>query len=202
MSIEEQPFRYAIALTGGIATGKSTVSKRFRKRGFTVIDADKIAHQILDSSAVEVAALFGKEVLIEGGVNRKSLGAIVFSDLEKRRSLEGLLHPRIYKEIFRLSQREEEEKRPYLIDIPLFFETGRYNIPKVIVVYATQQQQIERAMVRDGLSFEKIKQRIEAQLDIEAKCSLADYLIDNSGNTLQLDKEIKYVISKIEKDFL
>ena len=201
MSKEEQPFKYAIALTGGIATGKSTVSKIFEKEGFTVIDADKIAHQVLDASADEVAELFGEELLLENGVDRKVLGAIIFKDTQKRKALEALLHPLIYEEILRLSKIEDKKRKPYLIDIPLFFETARYNTYKVIVVYAMQRQQIERAIRRDALPKEEVEHRIAAQIDIEEKKNKATYLIDNSQDESQLRQETMRVIYKIQKDF-
>jgi len=198
---EEEPFKYAIALTGGIATGKSSVSKIFEKEGFSVIDADSIAHQVLDEAVAEVAGLFGSEVVHEKGVDRKALGAIVFNDDKKRKALESLLHPLIYNEILRLSKIEDAKKKPYLIDIPLFFETARYNTCRVIVVYAAQAQQIERGMQRDRLPREEIQRRISAQMDIEKKRSKANYLIDNSGDETQLQQESLRVIDEIKKDF-
>ncbi|AKF26060.1 dephospho-CoA kinase [Sulfurovum lithotrophicum] len=201
MSTEQQPFKYAIALTGGIATGKSSVSKIFEEEGFTVIDADRIAHQVLNDAATEVTRLFGREVLQEKGVDRKALGAIVFGDSEKRKALENLLHPMIFDEILRRSQIEDAQTRPYLVDIPLFFETARYNIERVIVTYASRAQQIKRAIQRDGLSREEILRRITAQLDIEEKRKRATYLIDNSGDEIQLHQESRRIIDKIKKDF-
>jgi dephospho-CoA kinase len=201
VSTEQQPFNYAIALTGGIATGKSSVSKIFEKEGFTVIDADSIAHQVLNESVKEVASLFGDEVCHENGVNRKILGTIVFQDIQKRKALEALLHPLIHEKILQYSKIEEVKKRPYLIDIPLFFETARYNTGRVIVVYATRAQQIERGMIRDHLSKEEILCRISAQIDIEEKRNRATYLIDNSGDKSQLYQETLRVIDAIKKDF-
>ncbi|WP_294957247.1 dephospho-CoA kinase [Sulfurovum sp.] len=198
---QQQPFKYAVALTGGIATGKSTVAAQFVSAGFVVIDADRIAHQILDDLSFEVARLFGDEVLQNGKVNRAILGKIIFAQTQKRKVLEALLHPLIFDEILRLSDIEDQKKKPYLVDIPLFFETGRYNIGRVIVVYASQQQQIERAMQRDSVSKEAVLRRIEAQMDMEQKRNQADYLIDNSGDEQQLNKEVISVIQHIKKDF-
>ena len=199
---EQEYFKYAIALTGGIATGKSSVSKIFEEKGFTVIDADTIAHQILNKAADEVVELFGREVLHKNGVDRKKLGAIVFNDQRERKRLESLLHPMIYNEILRLSQIEDKKKKPYLMDIPLFFETGRYNIRRVIVVYASQIQQLERGMKRDELSKEEMLRRISSQMDIEEKRKRATYLIDNSEDKTRLYQETQHVIDKIKKDFL
>ncbi|SFV57062.1 Dephospho-CoA kinase [hydrothermal vent metagenome] len=201
MQDQQQPFKYAVALTGGIATGKSTVAAQFVSAGFVVIDADRIAHQILDDVSFEVARIFGDEVLQNGKVNRAILGRIIFAQTQKRKVLEALLHPLIFDEILRLSDIEDQKKKPYLVDIPLFFETGRYNIGRVIVVYASQQQQIERAMQRDNVSRDTVLRRIEAQMDIEQKRNQADYLIDNSGDEQQLDKKVISVIQHIKKDF-
>ena len=201
MQEKNKPFQYAIALTGGIATGKSSVSKLFETEGFTVIDADTIAHQVLDRAADEATGLFGREVLREGSVDRKALGAIVFGDAQKRKALEALLHPLICEEILRLSEMEDRKKRPYLIDIPLFFETARYNTYKVIVVYAPRTTQIERAVRRDRLSEEEVERRIAAQIDIEEKRGRATYLIDNSRDETQLRRETMRVINEIRKDF-
>jgi len=199
---EQEYFKYAIALTGGIATGKSSVSKIFEEKGFTVIDADTIAHQVLNKAADEVVELFGREILHKNGVDRKKLGAIVFNDQRERKRLESLLHPMIYNEILRLSQIEDKKKKPYLMDIPLFFETGRYNIRRVIVVYASQIQQLERGMKRDELSKEEMLRRISSQMDIEEKRKRATYLIDNSEDKTRLYQETQHVIDKIKKDFL
>ena len=201
MQEQNKPFQYAIALTGGIATGKSSVSKLFEAEGFTIIDADTIAHQVLNQAADEVAGLFGREVLREDGVDRKALGTIIFGDSQKRKALEALLHPLIYEEILRLSEIEDRKKRPYLIDIPLFFETARYNTYKVIVVYAPRTAQIERAVRRDGLSEEEVEHRIAAQIDIEEKRQKATYFIDNSGDETELHSETMKIIKQIQKEF-
>jgi len=201
-AVREEVFRYAVALTGGIATGKSTVSKILGAQGYTVIDADTIAHQVLDEAAAEVAALFGDEIVRAHGVDRKALGTMVFADVQKRKALEALLHPRIYSRIVQNAEEEEVKKRPYFIDIPLFFETGRYNIAKVVVVYAGREAQTARIVSRDGLSKEEALRRIEAQLDIEEKRQRADYLVDNSGDRAALHRETARVMSEIERDFL
>jgi len=201
-SVEAPSFHYAIALTGGIASGKSSVASIFREKGFIVIDADRIAHRILDEAAKEIGAHFGAHLLRGGGVDRKALGAIVFHSPEKRKVLERLLHPRIYAEILQLAHREEVKKEPYLIDLPLFFETARYNIEKIIVVYAKPEQQIERGMWRNGLSREEMIHRMAAQIPIEEKCHRASYLIDNTREQSECRKETLRTIETIRKDFL
>ena len=194
-------FSYAVALTGGIATGKSSVARMFEADGFRVIDADQIAHAILDEQAEEIARMFGDAMLVSGKVDRKRLGAHVFADPLERKRLEKLLHPLIFARIEAFSDAEDVKKQPYIVDIPLFFEGGRYPIAKSLVVYTPVAQQIERAMARDGLSREAVLERIAAQIDIEEKRYMADYLIDNSKDQTQLRVEYEKAKEAIVKDF-
>jgi len=195
-------FEKAIALTGGIGTGKSSASAILSLFGFRVIDADKIAHSVLDSKANEIAQIFGKEfILSDGKVDRKRLGKIVFADKELRRELESILHPSIREEIEKASLEQERLGKPYLIDIPLFFERGNYPIDRVITVYAPKELQIERIMKRDSLSKDEALQRIDAQMDIEEKRKLATWVIDNSGSLKQLQNECERVKSEIISSF-
>ena len=183
-------FEYAIVLTGGIATGKSTVVQFFLEEGFHVIDADKIAHSMLDKHQKDIANLFGWEYIVEGKVDRKALGGLIFSKPKEKLRLEKLLHPLIFSEIERLAIEEDRLKKPYIIDIPLFFESkGRYPIKKSIVVYAPKERQLERLMKRDGSNNKEAQQRIDSQLSIEEKRDLATYLIDNSKDLKNLQQE-------------
>jgi dephospho-CoA kinase len=193
-------FKYAIALTGSIATGKSSVVAQLASLGFHIIDADKIAHKILDEQHQAIAELFGSELVKEGKVDRKALGAMVFSDSSKREALEALLHPLIYKEIERLSEQQDQFKKPYFIDIPLFFENERYPIERSLVVYTTKEQQLARLMQRDGYSEEEARKRINTQIPVEEKCQQATYVIDNSGTLTQLEKECERVKEEILND--
>lgn len=186
-------FEYAVALTGGIATGKSTVAKFFSFFGFTVIDADNIAHEVLDQQYKAVGKLFGDKVIKNKKVKRKKLGKIVFKDEEKRKELEALVHPLIYEEIERLSEAEDRLAKPYLIDIPLFFETKRYPIEKSLLVYADKKTQIKRLMHREGYSKKEAKRRIDSQLDIEKKRKKSDYIIDNMDDLNHLKNECERV---------
>ena len=194
-------FKYAIALTGGIGSGKSTVVTFFKEEGFCTIDADKVAHEILDKQHKNIAKIFGKETVNNEKVERKILGKIIFSDKKKREDLESLLHPLIYKEIEKLSAAEEKKKQPYFIDIPLFFETRRYKIEKILVVCTTKEKQLKRVMHRDGYNKEDALKRVEAQMPIEAKCQEATYTIDNNGTLGMLRKECIRVRDMILGDF-
>ncbi len=190
-------FKHAIALTGGIASGKSTACNLFKLYGLRVIDADAIAHAVLDKEAAAIGKLFGDAYLKEGKVDRKALGGLIFTDPEAKKRLEALLHPKIYDEIARQSEVQDALGGPYLIDIPLFYETGNYPIEKVILVYAPRTLQKKRLMEREGLSEEEAKRRLDAQMDIEAKRKMADWVIDNGGNLKQLQRETERVFNEI-----
>jgi len=193
-------FAYAVALTGGIATGKSTVARMFEADGFALIDADKTAHEVLEASREEIGAMFGKEVLTPEGVDRKALGAVVFGDMQARKRLEALVHPRIFKRIEAQSALLDEKKAPYIVDIPLFFETGRYPIGRSVVVYAPRTLQLARAMARDGLDEAAVRARLDAQMDIETKRQMADYVIRNDGDLAQLRREYERVRDALRKE--
>ncbi|RTZ87760.1 MAG: dephospho-CoA kinase, partial [SAR324 cluster bacterium] len=153
-------FKYAIVLTGGIATGKSSVAKKFILDGFIVIDADKIAHEMLELHQDKIVELFGAEYVKDGVVNRKALGSLIFSNAKEKLRLEGVLHPLIFEEITKQASEQDKLKKPYLIDIPLFYESGRYAIKKSIVVYTPKEKQLERLMERDNSTQEEAQLRI------------------------------------------
>ncbi len=190
-------FEYAVALTGGIATGKSSATMLLSLYGFRFIDADKIAHTMLDQHSEKIAALFGLEYVVDAKVDRIKLGALVFANPSKRKALESLLHPLIYDEIARQSEEQDRFGKPYIIDIPLFFEGNRYPIEKSIVIYTSKAKQLERLMKRDGFDEEEALRRIESQMDIEEKRQRATYVIDNSGDLKQLQRECDRVKDEI-----
>lgn len=190
-------FKYAIVLTGGIATGKSTVAKQFILDGFTVIDADRVAHEMLELHQDKIVKLFGAEYVKDGVVNRKALGSLIFSNPGEKLRLEGLLHPLIFKEIENQAKEEDKKKKPYLVDIPLFFETERYPIEKSIVVYIPRDKQLERLMARDGSTKDEAQLRIDSQMNIEEKKQRSTYVIDNSYELNHLQEEYVRVKKKI-----
>ncbi len=190
-------FKYAIVLTGGIATGKSTVAKQFILDGFTVIDADRVAHEMLELHQDKIVKLFGAEYVKDGIVNRKALGSLIFSNPGEKLRLEGLLHPLIFKEIENQAKEEDKKKKPYLVDIPLFFETERYPIEKSIVVYIPRDKQLERLMARDGSTKDEAQLRIDSQMNIEEKKQRSTYVIDNSYELNHLQEEYVRVKKKI-----
>lgn len=195
-------FDYAVALTGSIATGKSSVASIFRDYGVVIIDADRIAHEVVNREYLQISKLFGEEYVDKERVDRKLLGSLIFSNKEAKSKLEALLHPLIYQEILKRSNIEERLKKPYIIDIPLFFESNRYPIEKVIVVYTPKEIQLKRLMTRDNSSKKEALLRINSQIDIEIKKEKATYLIDNSQDFNLLQQECDRIRSKILSHFL
>ena len=194
-------FTYAIALTGGIATGKSTVASLLALNGMRVIDADTIAHKLLDASKEWVGDTFGREYLTSKGVDRAKLGELIFSDKEKKQLLESYLHPKIKETITKQSKKQDALGFAYLIDIPLFFENNNYPIEKSVVVYTPKETQLERFMKRNGYSKEECLRRINSQMDIEEKKKKATWIIDNSKNLKHLQNEVELFVEKIKKEY-
>ncbi len=195
-------FEYAIALTGGIATGKSTVASLLALNGMRVIDADTISHEILDASLSWVKDVFGDEYINGSKVDRTKLGSLVFSDEKSKKILEEYLHPKIRQEIEKRSIKQDGFKFPYLIDIPLFFENGAYNIKESVVVYTPKEIQLKRFMKRNGYSEEESLKRIASQMPIDEKKAKATWVIDNSQNLKHLQQEVEEFVEKIKKKYL
>lgn len=195
-------FKYAIALSGGIATGKSTVASLLALNGMRVIDADTISHEILDASHEWVKENFGDEFVNGINVDRAKLGTLVFSNSKAKKKLEDFLHPKIRAEIEERSIKQDSFNFPYLIDIPLFFENGAYNIKESVVVYAPKDIQLERFMKRNGYSKEESLRRIESQMDIEDKKNRATWIIDNSKDLKHLQQECEEFVEKIKAKYL
>jgi len=177
-----------VGLTGGIASGKSLVSKLLKELGAYIIDADEIAHEVIqpgEPAYQEILPQFGKEILNEDGtIDRSKLGRLVFSDPVKRTLLEGIVHPRVFaiEEARRRQAVQQDPEAVIIFDAPLLIETRAYELmDKVIVVYANSRTQLKRLMERDHLEYDEAKRRIAAQLPIVDKRQHADYII-NSGD--------------------
>ena len=195
-------FEYAIALTGSIATGKSTVASLLALNGMRVIDADAISHEILDESASWVKETFGEEYVTNSKVNRPKLGTLVFSNPEKKKLLEAYLHPKIRDEIQKRSEKQDTFKFPYLIDIPLFFENNNYDIKESVVVYTPADIQLERFIKRNGYSKEESLKRIASQFPIDEKKERATWIIDNSKDLKHLQDEVEKFVQTIKEKYL
>lgn len=189
--------KYAIALSGGIGSGKSTVASLLKLYGYCVICADSIAHRVLEDNKDAVVEVFGIEILDEQGeIDRKKLGEIVFSNGNFRKELEAILHPKIKAEILERAQREERKRIPYFVDIPLFFECGDYPIAHSLLVFTTQELQISRLRERNGFSKEEALRRINAQMPLEDKHNLASYVIDNCGSLESLQQKLEHYLQE------
>ncbi|WJJ03590.1 dephospho-CoA kinase [Helicobacter pylori] len=184
----------AIALTGGIGTGKSTTIKILESQGYPILDADKIAHQLLQEHRFKIAQHFGSEILAKDILNRKKLGAIVFQNANELKWLEGFLHPLIRECMLQKAYELEKNHQAYFLDIPLFFEVGGkkcYPVGMVVLIYVPKALQIERLLERDKLKETEILQRLACQMDIEQKRLMSDYIIDNSSSLKDLNKQVE-----------
>lgn len=190
---------HAIALTGGIATGKSTVCSLLKLHGYEIIDADKIAHKTLEESKEQIVEIFGSEYIKADAVDRKLLGKLVFGDIEAKAKLESLLHPKIRETIYAACAELDKKCVPYFVDIPLFFETKAYDIKPIVLIYAPKETQIERAMKRDSLTHDDALRRIENQIDIEKKREMADFVVNNSKDLPSLQNEVQRLIKYIKE---
>lgn len=177
-----------IGLTGGIASGKSTVANMFEELNIPVIDADQIAREVVmpkEETYNKIVEFFGESILQEDRtLNRKKLGAIVFADETKRKQLNELIHPAIRKRMLKRRDKYIEKNVPCVVlDIPLLYENKlTHFVEKIIVVYVDEKTQLKRLMNRDHLSEKEAKQRINAQLPLKDKVKLADATIDNRGS--------------------
>lgn len=190
-----------IALTGGIASGKSYVASRLRDHGVPVVDADVLAREAVapkSEGLKAVVARFGNDVLTpEGFLDRARLGEIVFRDKKARADLEAIIHPFVRSKIDEFFDSLPREHPFAVADIPLLYETGRQRqFTKVIVVACAKDQQIKRVMGR-GLSREEAERRIAAQLPIEAKVALADYVIRTDGTHAETDTQVDALLAEL-----
>jgi len=194
-----------IALSGGIGTGKSTVSAMLRALGAVVIDADEIVHRLQAPGApmvAELAAAFGPGILdAAGALDRKRLGDLVFGDPELRRRLNAIVHPKVGVEVARqLDEARRAGAALVVLDIPLLFESraagarsGASVLPfeATVLVYAPRAVQVARTMARDGCSAEQAQARVAAQMPIDDKRALADHVIDNGGDRADTERQVQ-----------
>jgi dephospho-CoA kinase len=188
-----------IALTGGIATGKSYVAARLREAGVPVVDADVLAREVVapgTSGLAAIRARFGDAVIAEdGGLDRKRVADIVFTDTKARHDLEGIVHPAVRAAIDDFFERLPPETPFAVADIPLLFETGRAGQFDVVVVAACPPElQLERVMARDGASRADALRRIAAQWPIEDKVAHADYVIWTGISADETDWQVAHLL--------
>ncbi|CAK1554809.1 unnamed protein product [Leptosia nina] len=191
-----------VGLTGGLATGKSTVLKIFREHGIKVIDADQIARKVLLPGTKgwnQVIENFGEEVLDEcGSINRRKLGEIVFENKEKRKKLNAITHPKIQWEMMILVAKYFFSGHDCIVlELPLLFETGKMMLfmHKIITVVCKDKQQLERLCNRDELGESSALTRIRCQMPLEIKVANSDFVIDNS-NDIEVTSHQTMIIMK------
>lgn len=195
-----------IGLTGGIASGKSTVSAELRRQGVPIFDADQNARDAVAKGSrglALVAEAFGSEYLTaDGELNRPKVSELVFHDKDALKTLEGILHKIVWEnaESFLQAQREQGAKLAVL-DVPLLIETGWHQqVDKVWLVAVSRQQQIERAMLRSGMTEAEVVARINAQMSLEEKQKYADVVLDNSGSLEQTLAQVQLELAKLMGD--
>lgn len=183
-----------VGLTGGIASGKSTISRYIQARGIPVFDADAAGHILMQKDQPawqDIIDAFGLDILTaDEQIDRKKLGSIVFADIAKLNQLEQIMHKRIRQKVYDFIAQHQQENEPMIvIDVPLLIEAGWYKeVDEVWLVYLSTAEQIGRATARDASSIESVKQRIDKQMPFEEKKKFATHIIDNSGtleNTLK-----------------
>jgi dephospho-CoA kinase len=191
-----------IGLTGGIASGKSTVSAMFSDLGITVIDADieaRLAVEKGENAYSDIVSYFGSEILDEtGAINRPKLGGIVFNDSEKRNVLNSIVHPAVRERMAQKRQlAEAANEKAVVLDIPLLFESKLTGlVEKIIVVYVDKNTQLKRLMDRNGFSMEEAMARINSQMPLQDKVGLADAVINNNGSIEESRKQLMDILKK------
>ena len=194
-----------VGLTGGIASGKSLVTRVLRDLGAHVIDADKIVHDLLvpgQDACREVLAHFGKDIqLPDGSIDRRKLGDIIFSHPEERVWLNQCIHPRVFK-AYQTQVHYLKERRPHAIvimDAALLIETGYHkHMDKLIVVYASQQDQVKRLMERERFTLEQAMARISSQMPLDEKRTYADIVIENTGTREEAEQQTREIFAKLK----
>ncbi|XP_076664492.1 dephospho-CoA kinase [Andrena cerasifolii] len=180
---------FIVGLTGGIATGKSSVAAIFREHGIPVIDADQIARKVVEPGKPawhKIRKEFGPEVFLNTNeLDRAKLGDLIFNNVEKRKKLNTITHPHIYKEIYWQTFKYFLQGHPFIaMDLPLLFETGHMlnYLHKIIVVTCEEDLQLQRLMERTGFTEAKAKLRVAVQMSLEKKAEMANFVIENSGS--------------------
>jgi dephospho-CoA kinase len=188
-----------VGLTGGIASGKTTVAAMFRARGAIILEADRIAHELMtpwQPAYEEIVRAFGKEILsANGAIDRKKFGAIVFADATRRELLNRIVHPRVIaeqeKELARIAR--EQPGTVAMVEAALLVEAGYHRqLEKLVVTWCRPEQQLKR-LEGKGLSRAEAEQRVAAQLPAEEKRRLADYVIDCSGSLAETETQVEQV---------
>ena len=194
-----------LGLTGGIGSGKSMVASMFAQLGAEVIDADRLARDVVEPgqpALQEIASAFGRDILLsDGRLDRSKLGRIIFADPVARGTLNAITHPRIQERM--AAQIALRASRPGVLiaDIPLLYENERTDsVETVVVVWVDTQTQLRRLVERDGLSEDEARQRIAAQMPLDEKRARADVVIDNSGSRENTRRQVEAIYRRYAID--
>ena len=197
-----------IGLTGGIGTGKSTVSRKLRERGYPVIDLDVISREVIEYPEVidELVRNFGNEILEnqnntsgKKSISRNKLRQTVFKEEKKVSVLNSIMHPPIVKEMRRQIEELRKSYKTVFVEVQLLFEAKlEKEFDIIVLVYADKKTQLERVLKRDGRSEGEVQQIINAQMDMTEKRRLSNYIIENNGDSEMLDLEIEKFIKKLK----
>ena len=195
-----------VGLTGGVASGKTAVSRVLKEEGAYIIDADQIARELVQPRKPawkEIIRAFGQEILQEdGSIHRKKLAGRVFADVKQRKRLNRILHPRIRKEMDRRAKEigQRDPEAIVVIDAPLLVELGNHRqMDKLIVVTSTRTQQIERLKDRDGANREEALKIVSSQMPLEEKLKFADFVIRNEGSLEETKRKAREVFKELRK---
>ncbi|HAX72721.1 MAG TPA: dephospho-CoA kinase [Firmicutes bacterium] len=192
-----------IGLTGGISSGKSTVSQMFINKGVTVLDADRIVRDLQSPGSLllqEIKVLFGQQLILEdGSLNRQALGALIFNDENAKQKLNDLIHPKVKEElIYQLDRARQQEKKLVVLDVPLLYESGFDELADVcLVVYVDAIIQKTRLMKRDQIDEAYALSKINSQLSLEIKKEKADFVLDNTGDLVELQKRFEVLYTQL-----
>ena len=196
-----------VGLTGGIGTGKSTVSRKLRERGYPVIDLDVISREVIEYPEVidELVRNFGNEILEnqnntsgKKSISRNKLRQTVFKEEKKVSVLNSIMHPPIVEEMRRQIEKLRKSYKTVFVEVQLLFEAKlEKEFDIIVLVYADKKTQLERVLKRDGRSEGEVQQIINAQMDMTEKRRLSNYIIENNGNSEILDLEIEKFIKKL-----
>lgn len=192
-----------MGLTGGIASGKSTVSNMLREKGFPIIDADIASRAVVEPgqpALQEIADTFGHDMLMaDGSLNREKLGSIIFHDETKRKQLNEIIHPAV--RAWMMEERDkaiEKGHKTIIFDIPLLFESKlTWMVDRTVLIYVAPAIQLQRLMNRNGYTEEQASARIRSQMPIEEKKRLADDIIDNSGTREETAKQLEQWLARL-----
>lgn len=196
-----------VGLTGGYASGKSTVARIFVEMGAVLIDADELAREVVRPGKPawsEIVAHFGKGILLENSeIDRKALAEIIFRDEKERERLNSIVHPMVLEEELKAID-EIRGKKPdaiVIMNVPLLIESGHFNYcDRIVVVTVDEETHIKRLMDRDGFTREEAIRRISSQMPLSEKVKYADFVIDNNGSIEETKREVRKIFALLKRD--